>query len=211
MNVKPDIKSTDKKLKICFLCEGEEEVSYIKRLTELDVWSKQYSFQALNAKGISNLFRQYQSKYQNQRYDLVLIFCDTETDPYQDFTKLREQVNSLHGRKVCDKVIIFANPCSLQIILQHFGNVKLNTADKSKNENLIKRLTGVEEYRATENQRNKICSKINQENYVLMKNRVGKFSKEYVEPGSSNFSEWTVFFETESSNWIKKINKELEK
>lgn len=35
--------------RICIICEGDEEYEYLEKLISLDVWSKEYYFQLINA------------------------------------------------------------------------------------------------------------------------------------------------------------------
>ena len=71
--------------KICIICEGDEEYEYLEKLISLDVWSKNYCFQLENAEGNGNIPARYQDKFQNGSYDLVLIFCDTDKKPYEQY------------------------------------------------------------------------------------------------------------------------------
>ena len=58
-------------------------------------------------------------------------------------------INTFLGkRKAAEKLIIFANPCTMQIILSHFGDVSLSSQSKRVNAPIIERLTGVKDYDA---------------------------------------------------------------
>ena len=54
-----------KKHKVCIICEGNEDYSYIDRLKRLNVWNPAYDFQLINAKSASNIFARYQDAYNN--------------------------------------------------------------------------------------------------------------------------------------------------
>lgn len=197
--------------KILIICEGFEEYDYIAKLKECGVWSSAYNIKPRNAKSLDNIVAIYQNEYQNSNYDLVLILCDTEIVPYEQFCKLRESINKFHGNNAADKLIIFANPCTMQIILSHFYKVKLTSNSKTNNAPLIKKLTGVVDYIAEDNQRKAIMKHINGENYMQMKSNLKGIAVEYDKVPSTNAVYWFELFENENTKWIKEINKKIEK
>lgn len=197
--------------KILIICEGFEEYDYITKLKECNVWSSAYNIKSRNAKSIDNLIAIYQNEYQNANYDLIVLFCDTEMMPYQQFCQLRESINNFHGNKAADKLIIFANPCTMQIILSHFDKVKLTSNSKTKNSALIKKLTGVEDYIAEENQRKAIIKHINSQNYLDMKKNLSGIAIAYDKVPSTNAVYWFELFEDKNTKWVQEINKKIEK
>lgn len=197
--------------KILIICEGFEEYDYITKLKECDVWSSAYNIKPKNAKSIDNVIAIYQNEYQNANYDLIVIFCDTEMIPYEQFCKLREGINKFHDNKVADKLVIFANPCSMQIILSHFDKVKLTSNSKPKNWALIKKLTGVENYIAEEKQRKAIMKHINSKNYFDMKDNLKGIAVDYCKIPSTNAVKWFELFENENTEWVQEINTKIEK
>lgn len=197
--------------KILIICEGFEEYDYITKLKECNVWSSAYNIKPRNAKSIDNLIAIYQNEYQNANYDLIVLFCDTEMMPYEQFGKLREAIDGFHGNKSADKLIIYANPCTMQIILSHFDKVKLTSNSKTKNSALIKKLTGVEDYIAEENQRKAIMKHINAKNYLNMKNNLNGIAIDYDKVPSTNAVYWFELFESENTKWVQEINKKIEK
>ena len=76
--------------RICIICEGDEEYEYLEKLISLDVWSKEYCFRLENAGGNGNIPARYQDKYQNGAYDLVLVFCDTDRKPYEQYVDIKQ-------------------------------------------------------------------------------------------------------------------------
>ncbi len=69
------------KHKICIICEGNEEYTYLNCLKKnLNVWNEQYEFVLINAGGNGNIPARYQDRYQNGADELVLVFCDTEKE-----------------------------------------------------------------------------------------------------------------------------------
>ncbi|MBO7254152.1 MAG: hypothetical protein J6V36_02490 [Clostridia bacterium] len=198
--------------RICVICEGYEDYHYFKRLSELNVWNEKYDFCPINAKGASNIFARYQDIYSNDRYEMVLIFCDTDKAPYREYSQLKKKINNLHnGRVASEKIVIFANPCTMQIILLHFGEVTLKNQGKKTNEKVIFDLTGVEGYDAHEEQIKIICGKIFKRTYSLMKERVEKINFDDNVSCSTNFTNFISKFEDKDSKWIDSINKYLQK
>ena len=71
--------------------------------------------------------------YANDTYELILVFCDTDKEPYREYAQIKKKINQfLSKTKASDKLIIFANPCTMQIILSHFGDVSLKNQEKKR-------------------------------------------------------------------------------
>lgn len=85
------------KHKICVICEGNEEYEYFKRLIFLGVWNNKYAISLVNAGGNGNIPARYQDRYQNGSYELVLVFCDTEKKPYEQYEDIKRKINEFHG------------------------------------------------------------------------------------------------------------------
>lgn len=197
--------------RICVVCEGLEDTEYFKRLTCLNVWNEMYSFHAINAKSASNIPARYQDAYHNDSYELVLVFCDTDKYPYREYNLVKDKINSYFGGTQVDNLIImYANPCTMQIILSHFGDVSLRNQGKKTNAELIEALTGVEDYDAHADQVQAICSRIFRRTYPDMKIRVSKINLGDDISASTNFSVFLENFESEDDSWISNINKVLE-
>lgn len=198
------------KIKICIICEGQEEKYYIDKLKDKGVFSNIYDIKTINAKGITNIFSRYQDKYQSDSYPLVLIFCDTDKKSNkQYYPELKKKVNEFHDNNVANKVIIFGNPCTMQIILSHFAEVKLRSQSKNQNKDLIKELTGIEEYDAKEEQVIKLTNKITQANYKKMKENISKMPSDDSKKPSTNILGFLKNLESDDTKWIDEINKEL--
>lgn len=78
------------------------------------------------------------------------------------------KINTFHDiENFADEIIIFGNPCTMQIILNHFSQkcIFVKKSNKRKNANLIYSLTGVNNYDAHIEQRKKIFNQITKENY----------------------------------------------
>lgn len=197
--------------KICIICEGYEEYEYLSKLNSLAVWKDIYTFILCNALGNGNVFARYQEKYQSGSYDLVLIFCDTDKKPYEQYEDIKNKVNKFHGNSwAASLVIIYANPCTMQIIIQHFLDVSLESHKKKKNAPFIKDATGIEEYDAHEEQRKILFSQVSKDNYYTMVERVSKMIDDDTVVGSSNFKTFVSFFNNLDDQWISDINNKLD-
>lgn len=195
--------------KICIICEGYEELEYIEALKNKTVFSSNYEFITINAKSINTIIYRYQEKFQSDSYSLVLIFCDTDKGPSKNYKELKKKVNELHDNDVADDIIIFGNPCTMQIILSHFAEIKLTSQSKTINSKYIEKLTGIKDYKATTQQRKELFGKIKQKNYETMKKNLEKMSTNDKETSSTNILKFIKNFENEDENWINEINKKL--
>lgn len=210
MESRPSFLVNNKK-KICLICEGHEEYDYISRLLKLGVWSDVYDFELVNAESNGNISARYQDRYQSDSYDIVLVFCDTDRKPHHDYELIKKKINDIFGKNnAADKVIIFVNPCTMQVQLLHFDDIKLRTQNKNKNASEIERLTGIKNYKANKEQRLAMCGLISNKNYQKMKERLKSLSDDYKTESSSNFSLFLSRFESDDDSWIDKLNKELE-
>ncbi len=197
--------------KICIICEGYEEYEYLSKLESLKVWDETYSFTLCNAEGNGNVFARYQEKYQSDSFDLVLIFCDTDRKPYEQYEDIKSKVNEFHGNETSAfSVIIYANPCTMQIIIQHFLDISLKSHKKKKNSPFIQEATGIENYDAHLEQRQELFSKITLDNYKIMVERVSKMDDDDTKIGSSNFIKFITYFSNSDEQWIADINDILE-
>ena len=210
MDNRPSFLKNNKR-KICLICEGYEEYDYISRLLNLGVWSDAYDFELVNAESNGNISARYQDRYQSDSYDIVLVFCDTDRKPHHDFELIKKKINGIFGKDdAADEVIIFVNPCTIQVELLHFDDVRLRTQNKNKNASEIERLTGIKNYKANKEQRLAMCDLISSENYQEMKERLKSLSDDYKTESSSNFNLFLSRFESDDDSWIDKINKKLD-
>ncbi len=205
MNRKLPVINTAKRILI--VCEGNEEEDYLERLKECGVWNREISVKIINAKSIDGIVAQYQYHYQNGNYELIIVFCDTEKEPYNQFLTLKAEIDKFHGNKASKKVVYFANPCTMQIVLSHFRAVKLKNNSKSANSTIIKELTGIDDYRASEKQRDVMMKKITGENYLTMKTNISQLSTDYRNVPSTNCKAMFDGLDGDSLKWIKDCNK----
>ncbi len=195
--------------KICIICEGYEEYEYIDTLINKGVFSSNYDFKPINVKSINNIVPRYQEKFQSDSYSLVLIFCDTDKGPSDKYKEIKQKVNEFHEADIADDIIIFGNPCTMQIILSHFAEIKLKSQSKSVNAKYIEELIGIQNYKATEEQRKELFSKIKRDNYNTMKENVSKLSTNDEDISSTNILKFIDRFENNNDNWIDEINNKL--
>ena len=198
------------KANICIICEGNEEFRYLERLKELGVWSEIYAVKLINAESIDKIAPRYQYVLSANSYDLVFVFCDTETEPYKQFNAVIQKINDLYGTRNASKnLVLFANPCTMQIILSHFEKLRLTTNKKSVNGKLIENLTCVSEYRATARQLDKLNKMISSANYVVMKTNLEDISSDPKVIPSTNFLQLLEHLESEDTEWIRKLQKTI--
>lgn len=196
--------------KICIICEGNEEYRYLERLKELKVWNKIYDISLVNAAGNGNISSRYQDRYQNNSYELVLIFCDTEKKPHQQYHEIKSKIDEFHGiDNISHELIIFGNPCTLQIIMKHWTDENIVSPAKKRNAELIRVNTGIEKYKAKEEQIKQLMKYITVENYKSMCKRVKILNKEDNQPESTNFGRFIEYFSSDKDNWITEINKKV--
>ncbi|MBW9146566.1 RloB domain-containing protein [Clostridium sp. CM027] len=196
--------------KVCIICEGYEEYDYIEKIISLNVWHKAYKFYTVNAEANGNIPARYQERYMSDSYDIVLVFCDTDKKPYEDYQTIKSKIDFFHGVDgISDQVVIYANPCTMQVILLHFRDVRLTSHKKEVNKQYIKDLTGIGSYRAKEAQRKRLFDKINIENYNLMKRHASTLFTDDNMMWSSNWGSFLNYFSSEDVNWIENINRAM--
>ena len=199
------------KHKICVICEGNEEYEYLERLKALKVWDAQYEIIPDNAGGNGNIPARYQDSYQNGSYELVLVFCDTEKKPYEQYEDIKRKINEFHGiDTAADEVIMFGNPCTMQIITKHWTETLIKSPAKPVNAPLIEEFTGVKNYKGREDQIAAVMEHVTAENYADMRGRVSGLETRDTVVGSSNFGRFMELFGSGDAGWIDEINDELE-
>lgn len=197
--------------KICIICEGNEEYAYLKRLKDLKVWNERYDISLVNAGGNGNIPARYQDRYQNGADELVLVFCDTEKKPHEQYEDIKRKINEFHGvDNAADEVIVFGNPCTMQIISKHWTDEDLKSPAKQVNASLIKEYTGVENYKGRADQIQEVMEYVTEKNYVDMCRRVRNLEPDDSVTGSSNFGKLIKRFESDDSRWIEEINRKLD-
>ena len=196
--------------KICIICEGNEEYEYLKRLKDLKVWNEQYAISLVNAGGNGNIPARYQDRYQNGADELVLVFCDTEKKPHEQYEDIKRKINEFHGvDNAADEVVIFANPCTMQIITKHWTDENIKSPAKPVNAPLIQKYTGVENYKGRADQLAVVMEHISVDNYWDMVQRIKRLGGKDDELGCSNFGKYLDDLMCDNEAWINKINDKL--
>ena len=196
---------------ICIICKGDEEYDYLDKLIHLGVWSKHYHIVLDNAGGNGNIPARYQDRYQNGSYDVILVFCDTDRKPYEQYTDIKNKINEFHGNdKAADRIVIYGNPCTMQIILLHWIDTRLKSPAKKMIAPVIQECTGIKNYKGRADQRKTLMEKITVDNYISMYQRIQNILDDDVAVGSSNFGRFLKCFTEEDDTWIRTINECLE-
>ena len=205
------LNNPDDRINICIICEGYEEYEYLTRLKSLGVWNENYNTVLINAEGNGNIPARYQDKFQNGLFEVVFAFCDTEKKPYEQYIDIKRKINDFHGvDNISDQIIIYANPCTLQIILSHFQDVRLITAAKRVNATIVEECTGIKNYKAKADQLRILVGLITEDNYKDMSARVKLFPDDDTMLGSSNFIRLMELLSSEDDDWVQDINQQLE-
>ncbi len=199
------------KHKICIICEGNEEYKYLERLNQLHVWNDIYEISLVNAEGNGNIPARYQDRYQNGSYEAVLIFCDTEKKPYEQYEDIKKKVNEFHGvDNAAEEVIIFGNPCTMQIISKHWTDEMIKSPAKQVNAPIIERYTGVKGYKGRADQIDTIMKSLNKENYIDMARRINELPANDKIDGASNFFMLVKHLESNTCEWINLLNDKIQ-
>lgn len=199
------------KRRICVICEGNEEYDYIERLKSLNVWNYIYDVKCINADGNGNIPARYQNEYQEDSYEYIFVFCDTDKKPYEQYEDIKQKIDSFHGIAGASKhIVIFGNPCTLQIICLHWDALKLKSNAKKINADIIKQYTDIENYKAKKEQRAILFKSIDADNYKLLKERLLLLSEKDDEINSSNFGLLIKCLENDDTKWIEEFNYILE-
>ena len=165
----------------------------------------------VNADGNGNIPARYQDRYQNGADELVLVFCDTEKKPHEQYEDIKRKINEFHGvDSAANEVIMFGNPCTMQIISKHWTDENLKSPAKPVNAPLIKEYTGVENYKGRADQIQEVMEHVTEENYVDMCQRVWNLESDDSVTGSSNFGKYLKLLESDDSGWIEEINELIE-
>lgn len=195
--------------KVCLILEGYEENSYFERLKKIGIFNSIYDITLINAKSASKISIHYSDKYAINSYEVILVVCDHDRKP-EEFNKIKREIDNILGEKKSEYVMFYTKPCTLQVILSHFGNVRLTTQAKKDAREDVERLTGVKDYDAHEDQLNDICKQVTKSNYKEMKEKIIAIGKDFNNPQASNLDVLFNDLENTDSSWIDTINKELE-
>lgn len=134
----------------------------------------------------------------------------TDKKPYEQYEDIKRKISGFHGvYNAADEVVIYGNPCTMQIILEHWTDVKLKSPAKKVNAPLIQQFTGVENYKGRASQRKEIMERITVDNYRDMCLRVAKMTDADTNVGSSNFDKFMAFLECNEITGLLKLIRNL--
>ncbi|MBR1581694.1 MAG: hypothetical protein IJ656_01545 [Bacilli bacterium] len=204
--------SETRRRNILILAEGNEEKPYIDKILSFPNINKEvYNFaEAINVKGNGKIFARYQYEFQKGYYDLILVFCDGDNNSSQFLSFLNSFGEYFFkNKKDSLEVFIYSNPVTLQIILSHFGEVKLKNVGKKTNAKIVEQLTGIKNYSAKNEQIDQLINKINYNSLDLFKNNLSKISSNIKDIPSTNFLMFLNKFESSDSSWINEILKKF--
>lgn len=124
---------------------------------------------------------------------------------------IKRKINEFHGiDTAADEVIMFGNPCTMQIITKHWTETFIKPPAKPVNAPLIEEFTGVKNYKGRADQIAAVMEHITAENYADMRERVSDLGTRDTVVGSSNFGRFMELFGSKDAGWIDEINDELE-
>lgn len=115
-------------------------------------------------------------------------------------------IENILGAGNAEKVITFTRPCTLQIILSHFGEVNLTTQAKASAREDVERLTGVQHYDAHQDQLNTICQKIFFRSWGELQDRLKLLSTNPNDIPSSNICLLFDRLCSDNFEWIDDLN-----
>lgn len=142
---------------------------------------------------------------------LFSFFCDTEKKPYEQYEDIKRKISDFHGvDNAADEVIIFGNPCTMQIVSKHWTDEIIKRPAKATNAPLIEKYTGVKGYKGRADQIDQVMESISADNYYDMKERICAMSQDDHAEVSSNFGKLLEKLETEDVQWMNRINDNID-
>ncbi|MCD8201487.1 MAG: hypothetical protein LUD47_05420 [Clostridia bacterium] len=67
----------------------------------------------------------YKDGFAMGSYAVVVILCDTEGPPCDDFRRIRKSIADVYGQRICDRILFFVNPCVMRVTASHGSDVRL--------------------------------------------------------------------------------------
>lgn len=196
-----------RKKRILIIAEGLEEKLYIDKLLSFpNINHDVYDIKpAINVKGNAKIAARYQYLFQSNYYDLILIFCDADKGS-DVFNQLLDEIGSLFpDKKDALRIVMFANPVTLQIVLSHFGDVCITRIGKKSNADTVEKLTGIKDYDAKTEQIEEMVNKIHYNSIDSFKRRIKSISDNVDDIPSTNILSFVERFESEDTSWIDEI------
>lgn len=208
MGVLPPFLQDGKLHNICLVLEGYEEYYYFNRILDFPCFKGTYHVELRNAKAASNIPSIFQAAYAKNFYEIIFVVCDKDRKPEQ-YQGVISKLDGILGPGKAKEIVIFTSPCTLQVILSHFGDVQLTTQAKKAARADVERLTHVSDYDAHQDQLEAIYSKIHYRSYAEMKARVSNLSTCPDDIPSTNILTLFKYLESQDPQWITDINQRL--
>ena len=115
-------------------------------------------------------------------------------------------IEKILGNGNAEKIITFTRPCTLQVILSHFGDVELKTQSKSAAQKDVYRLADINNYDAHQEQLEAICQKIYRRSWEDMMERLKLLSTAPNDIPSSNIKMLFDRLCSDDISWIDELN-----
>lgn len=124
----------------------------------------------------------------------------------------KHKINEFHGvDSAADEVIIFANPCTLQIVSKHWTDEVITSPAKAVNAPLIEKYTGVKGYKGRADQIDQVMKSITAKGYGDFRKRIQALDADDQLIGSTNAGKLFDWFESDVCEWIERCNSILER
>ncbi len=108
----------------------------ILSVLEFPCFNGTYNVDIRNAKAASNIPSFFQAAYAKNFYEIVFVVCDKDRNPEQ-YVNIISKLDDILGPGKAKEIVIFTCPCTLQVILSHFGDVQLTTQAKKKQHEMM--------------------------------------------------------------------------
>lgn len=207
-------KTKEKHYRIAIVCEGQEEMMYIKALQSLAIFCPIYEIIPVLATsgsddrvgGAGNIPAFFQDCL-TKPFDAVFFLLDVDSHPHQAFEAVRKKVELVVGPAGFSRFALYTNPCTLQLMVLHFEKTALISQSKMANRQIVNRIwPKIKRYDAEEWQLEEMSYSFTKENYNTMKANAKTLlnPKKYDSP-SSNVVSFFENIEGDDDTWIKNI------
>ncbi len=213
---KGKIPRIDNRIKITIICEGLEEEQYLSKLRSFNRWNeKDLNIKIVNPGGISATYTYLDhDRTSGNKADYYFIFCDTGDSGKQSRIDFKEKVidkinDDYFGKNPSKEIVIFANPCTMQIILSHFKRAHVTTEDIDTIKEYVAKTAGIRAYKKDDLHIKQLMNQINSKNYSAMKRRIHFKSRNYKRKNSTNAYKMFSRLEKKDTKWVSKAQKKI--
>lgn len=213
--ISPNILSNSSKLKVKIICEGLEERQYINTLISFGKWNENLLVIPLDAGGINNVYDLFSHEWlKGDGTKFIFILCDTGKEQKESrkvFLKIREKIDQDYKNHASDKIVVFANPITMQIFLSHFTLPNVIHENKKENQEYIEKVSGVIGYKGRRESISKLMKQIRlaPHSYETMRLNVKLLEGPYLKEGATNASMMFDHLEDDDTSWIDNIMNEI--